>query len=223
MARQAETDLYGPVKAYLEALGYEVKAEVGAADVVAIRDGAAPLIVELKLGFSLTLLQQAVARQAISDDVYVAVPRWSGRVGWRSFKANIGLCKRLGVGVMSVRASDGAVQVHADPGPFRPRKSKRKQAALMGEFMRRNGDPNMGGSRGSIVTAYQQDAECVAAFLAANGQTKGAVVVARTGVARATRMMADNHYGWFVRVATGIYDLTEAGAKAVADGSAPQR
>ncbi|MBZ0127515.1 MAG: hypothetical protein K8F59_00200 [Rhodobacteraceae bacterium] len=215
MARTAETDLYGPIKAYLEALGYVVKAEVGAADVVAVRGDAAPVIVELKVGFSLTLLQQAVARQAISDAVYVAVPRWSGRVGWRAFKANIGLCKRLGVGVMSVRLADGVVQVHADPAPFRPRKSKGKQAALMGEFSRREGDPNQGGSRGSIVTAYQQDAERIAAFLAANGQSKGAEVARQTGVARATRMMADNHYGWFCRVSTGIYDLTEAGAKAV--------
>ena len=73
----------------------------------------------------------------------------------------------------------------------------------------------VGGSRGSIVTAYQQDAERIAAFLAVNGQSKGAEVARQTGVARATRMMADNHYGWFCRVSTGIYDLTEAGAKAV--------
>ena len=64
----AETDLYAPVKSWLEGLGYEVKAEVGTADVVALRDGdSAPVIVELKAGFSLALLQQAVARQAISD------------------------------------------------------------------------------------------------------------------------------------------------------------
>lgn len=27
--------------------------------------------------------------------------------------------------------------------------------------------------------------------------------------------MADNYYGWFTRVATGIYDLTPAGEKAL--------
>ena len=27
-------------------------------------------------------------------------------------------------------------------------------------------------------------------------------------------MMANNHYGWFIRVETGIYDLTEAGRTA---------
>ena len=40
----------------------------------------------------------------------------------------------------------------------------------------------------------------------------------KTGVARATRMMADNHYGWFERVGTGVYGLTEAGQAALGKG-----
>lgn len=84
MADIQETELYPPVKAWLETLGYEVKAEVGPADVMACRNDTEPVIVELKTGFSLTLLQQAVARQSITDLIYVAVPRWKGRNGWRS-------------------------------------------------------------------------------------------------------------------------------------------
>ena len=38
-----ETELYGPVKAFLEAAGYDVKAEIGAADVMALRDGSDPV------------------------------------------------------------------------------------------------------------------------------------------------------------------------------------
>lgn len=216
MSRLCETDLYGPVKTYLSRLGYEVKGEVGAADVVALRPGEAPLIVELKTGFSLTLLQQAVARQAVSDTVYVAVPRWTGKAGWRSFKGNVGLCKRLGVGVLSVRLNDGHVQAHCDPVPFRPRKSKPRKAALLKEFAGREGDPNKGGmTRKTIVTAYRQGAQSCAAFLAENGPSKGAVVARETGVARATTMMRDNHYGWFEKVETGIYGLSAAGRAAV--------
>jgi hypothetical protein len=29
--------------------------------------------------------------------------------------------------------------------------------------------------------------------------------------------MADNHYGWFDRVARGVFDLTPAGRKGLAD------
>ena len=34
MSKPSETDLYPPVKAFFEALGYEVKAEIGAADFI---------------------------------------------------------------------------------------------------------------------------------------------------------------------------------------------
>ena len=216
-----ETELYAPVKAHLEAQGYEVKAEVGAADVMACRKGDDPLIVELKTGFSLTLLQQAVARQSISDFVYVAVPRWSGKSGWRTFKGNVGLCKRLGLGVMSVRVKDGHVQVHVDPGVFRPRKSKRRKGVLQREFEQREGDPNVGGTRGQIVTAYRQNAVKCATYLAQNGPTKGAIVARETGVVKATRMMADNHHGWFVSVALGIYDLTDGGRGEITNNDRP--
>jgi hypothetical protein len=210
MTRPRETDLYAPVKAHLEAAGYTVKAEVGPADVMGVA-GEEIVLVELKTGFSLTLLQQAVARQAITDAVYVAVPRWLGRSGWKAFKGNVDLCKRLGLGVLSVRLDDGFVQVHADPVPFRPRKSPTRRARLLGEFARRAGDPNTGGTRVRVMTAYRQDAERIAAHLAEHGASRGAEVAQATGVARATRMMRANHYGWFERVTTGVYALTGAG------------
>ena len=212
MKNPSETDLYAPIKGWLEGLGYEVKSEVGAADVVAIRDDHPPLIVELKLGFSLTLLHQGVARQAISDSVYVAVPRWKGKAGWRTFKRNVGLCKRLALGVVSVRLEDGFVQVHADPSSFQPRKSKPRQVKLLSEFKRREGDPNAGGTRGQIVTAYKQDAEKCAVYLAEHGSSKGSVVRDATGVKNATTVMRNNHYGWFRRLGNGIYELTEKGS-----------
>jgi len=215
MTKPSETDLYPPVKAFFEALGYEVKAEIGAADVMALRGDEPPVIVELKLGFSLTLLQQGIARQKVTDQVYLAVPRWKGRAGYKAFKGNLGLCKRLGLGVISISAA-GEVQVHHDPAPFQPRKVKRRQTTLMAEFERREGDPNKGGAtRAGLVTSYRQEALRCAAYLAEHGPTKGAVVAKATDVPRATRVMADNHYGWFERVEKGIYALTDAGQGAL--------
>ncbi len=214
----AEIDLYAPVKAWLEARGFEVKAEVGAADVVAVKDGEEPVIIELKTSFSLVLLQQAVARQAVTDAVYVAVPRWKGRAGWKAFSGNIGLCKRLGLGVLSVRPKDGAVEVHCDPAPFQPRKSKVRKARLLKAFSRLEGDPNTGGMRGEKVTVYRQDAEKCAVFLNENGASRGRDVAQGTGVEKATTMMRDNHYGWFEKVDKGVYMLSEAGVTALAQG-----
>jgi hypothetical protein len=216
-----ETDLYPPVKAFLEAQGYTVKAEVGAADVVACRrDGpdaaAPPLIVELKTGFSLALFHQGIARLALSDAVYLAVPRGRGRRWQRALRDNVKLARRLGLGLLTVRLPDGRVEVHCDPGPYVPRRDTRRQAALLREFAERRGDPNLGGARGARMTAYRQDAIACAAHLSRHGPCKGAAVRDATGVARATTLMRDNHYGWFQRVATGVYALSPAGAAALA-------
>lgn len=203
-----ETDLYLPVKAHFEGLGYDVKAEVKDADVMAVKPGEAPVIIELKTGFSLILLQQGIARQALTDQVYLAVPRWKGKAGWRMFKGNLGLCKRLGLGVISVNVAESSVQVHHDPRPFIPRKNKAKTEKLLAEFARREGDPNLGGSKaGGRVTAYRQGAEKCRAYLLEHGPSKGAEVAKATGVKHATRMMRDNHYGWFEKVEVGVYGV----------------
>ncbi len=220
MGRILETELYPPVKAFLAAQGYEVKAEVGSADVVACRGDEEPVIVELKTGFSLSLFHQAVERQAVTDTVYVAVPRGTGRRFQQALKSNLKLARRLGLGVITVRLSDGFVEVHLDPAPYSPRKSKPRKDRLLREFARRVGDPNTGGStRTSLVTAYRQDAMRCAAHLEANGPSRGAEVARATGVACATRMMADDHYGWFERVERGIYGLTPRGLASLEDAS----
>ena len=53
-SRRAETSLYGPVKRYLETLGFTVKGEVCGCDLVALRGDELPIVVigELKLSFS---------------------------------------------------------------------------------------------------------------------------------------------------------------------------
>ena len=211
-----ESDLYDPVKAFLTGQGYEVKGEVGALDVLALRGDEAPLVVELKTGFSLALLHQAVARQAITDLVYVAVPQPSGKAGAKALRANVGLCRRLGLGVLTVRLSDGLVMAQADPAPFQPRKQPKRQARLLREFQRLAGDPNRGGSvRQGLMTGYRQDALRCAAVLAEAGPSRGRDVAAAAGVAMATRIMADNHHDWFQRVATGVYTLSDAGRAAL--------
>ena len=218
-----ETDLYGPVKALLEGQGYEVKGEVGAADVAAVRGEEPPVLVELKTKFSLALFHQAIERLAVSETVYVAVPRGTGKRFQNALRENLKLCRYLGVGLLCVRLSDGTVECLLDPGPYAPRKSRKKQVRLMREFAARDGDPNVGGSRGQIMTAYRQDALRCALYLESAGETRGARVAADTGVGRATTLMRDNHYGWFARVGTGLYDLDGAGREMLATLAADLR
>jgi hypothetical protein len=203
-----EATLYEPIKRFLEMQCYVVKAEIGAADVVAVRGEESPVIVEIKTGFSLSLFHQATKRQTITDLVYIAVPASRDLSFRRALRKNQTLCRRLGLGLITVRLPGMQVVVHVDPAPHRPRQSQRKKAQLLGEFSRRVGDPNVGGAtRQSLVTAYRQDALRCARFLSENGATKAALVAKGSGVSNARRIMADNHYGWFERVGTGVYDL----------------
>lgn len=210
-----ETDLYLPVKRLLEGQGYTVKGEVGAVDVVAMRDGDEPVIVELKTGFSLSLFHQAVQRQSICDAVYVAVPRGTGRASLNALADNKSLCRRLGLGLITVRLSDSFVEIHCDPAPYKPRQSKPRKARLLREFAKLVGDPNSGGStRRNLITAYRQEALLCLRLLTEQGPSKASVVAKATCIVHARRLMADNHYGWFERLGAGIYALGPKGVEA---------
>ncbi len=59
-----KTSLHPAVKQFLESAGFHVKSEVSGCDVVAVRDGQTErlTVVEMKRGFNLDLLLQAVER-----------------------------------------------------------------------------------------------------------------------------------------------------------------
>jgi hypothetical protein len=200
-----ETELYAPIKKFLETLGYVVKSEVKGCDVVGLGKDDVPVIVELKISLNLQLFYQAIDRSALSDMVYVAVPRPKRGTPLDAVK----LCKRIGIGLIVVTAA-GSVEVLADPAPYQPRKNQKRLAKLLGEFRKREGDPNIGGSVGrKLMTAYRQDALKCAQQILANGPSSPKHIKATTGVDRAATILRDNHYGWFERVERGIYAVTD--------------
>lgn len=212
-----ETELYAPIKSYLEGQGYEVKAEVKDCDLVAIRGGEEPVIIELKLSLSITLLMQGIDRQTMTDAVYVAVPAGKGKRWISQVKDAVKLCRRLGLGLISVRfdAKTPSVLVHCDAGPYLPRKVKKRKEALLKEFERRVGDPNTGGqNKRKIITAYRQDALRIAMALT-NGPNKPSVLKKELGVEKTASILQADHYGWFERVERGVYELRVSGHEAL--------
>ena len=213
-----ESDLYPALKAYLTAQGYDVKAEIGDCDILARRGDDPPVVVEMKLTFSLALVMQGVARQTLVDTVYLAVPMSSGR-GWTlRYRDILALCRRLGLGLLAVDPGQGTVAAHLDPAPYAPRQNIRKAGRLLREFERRVGDPNTGGTnRTPRMTAYRQDALRCAAHLATHGPSTPASIAQATGTLRAATLMRADHYGWFDRPARGLYALSPKGEAAVTD------
>jgi hypothetical protein len=216
-SRQSESDLYAPVKHHLESLGYAVRGEVGRCDMLAVSEETI-LAVELKLTFGLPVLYQALQRLSAVDLVYIAVAVPEGRAARRNWDARlpeaVRLCRMLGVGLLSVR--NGAIIAHADPGPYQPRKQHKQRAKLLGEFTRRSGDHNIGGTtRRPRMTAYREDALACAGLLATGGAMKAAAVRDATGIATASALLRNNVYGWFEKIARGTYGVTPSGQSAL--------
>ena len=217
----AEEDLNEPIKLFLEAQGYEVKGEIGACDIVAVRDGETPVVVELKERLTLALVLQAVDRLSVSDTVYIAYRVGKGHsASWRSRKKQVtSLLRRLGLGLLTV-STRGRVEAVLDPAPYRPRSNTARQRRLLKEFAERVGDPEVGGSSSrQRLTSYRQDVLRCARELAEDGALKVSVIRERTDVQRAGTILRDNHYGWFDRVKTGYYELTPKGRQELPDWS----
>ena len=71
MTEFKETDLYEPIRAFLEEEGYQVQAEVKHCDIAAEKNGRL-VVVELKRAFGLKLVYQGLERQSLTDEVFAA-------------------------------------------------------------------------------------------------------------------------------------------------------
>jgi len=224
----SEADLYAPIKEFLEAQGYSVKGEIGACDIVAIREESeghpdsennSMVIVELKKQFNLALVLQAVDRLRLCENVYIAF-----RVGkrqsasWRTKRKQVlQLLRRLGVGLLTVSTRDRVV-CELDPLPYQPRTDKPRRLRLLKEFAERVGDPEAGGSSSKKrLTAYRQDALRCARELVNIEELKVSTVRDQADVERAGPILRDNHYGWFERTRRGYYALSPKGARELSE------
>lgn len=211
-----ESDLYPPLKHFLESQGYEVKGEIQGCDVVAVRSDEPPVVVELKLVLNLDLVLQAVDRFALTSKVYIGVPKRCSALKRRR-KQVFKLLKMLGLGLLIIdpQTRVGAVDVPFDPGPYRPRRHKVRQGRLLGEFRKRVGDPNLGGTstRKGILTAYRQRAVAIAHRLETQGPTKASDIATALGDPKARDILYRDVYGWFDRPSRGVYALSPKGSR----------
>lgn len=203
MAGLLERELYGPVRDYLESLGYEVKGEVKECDVAAVRDGEL-IVVELKRGFTLELIYQAVDRQRIADGVYVAVPLPKRGYMAPHMQDMRSLCRRLELGLIFVGfTSSGTPQIDVALHPkeaSQPRRNKKRRLAVLREHGERANSTNEGGvTRKKILTAYKEQALLAARILRENGPLSADGVKKQGGPKNAAAILGRNPMGWFQR------------------------
>ncbi len=207
-----ETELYAPIKYFLESLGYTVKGEVGAIDVFAMKKEES-IAVELKNQITLKLIYQAIDRQKIADDVYIAIPKLALKSHQTNYRSFILLLRRLGIGLMVIQ--NDMVNIVIDPSQYdlelSKKRNKKKHINLINEFKNRNNDSNIGGSKGKRLTVYREKAIIVAKVLFEGEIMSPKQIKDMTGIIETSSIMQKNYYNWFNRVSHGRYELTENG------------
>lgn len=210
-----EVQMYPIIKDYLETLNFDVKAEIDDVDIMAVKDNKT-LLIEMKNTLSLTLIYQGILRQKLSDFVYLAVSKPTEKIiKSKTFKEKKAIIKRLGLGLMLVDVDKSLITVLIDPSLPTVIKNNKKKKKLEKEFLLRKTTSNQGGvTQTKIITAYRELALEILAFLDGSEQPVQAIVN-HTNQIKASRLLIDNHYGWFLRVERGIYKLSSKGEKAL--------
>lgn len=178
-----ESDLYEPVKKWLENRDYEVFSEVKPAytdcraDVVGINPTSV-VVVELKLSLSLDLLEQAVqwSQRQYANYVYIAVPwKTSKKPKWdRSPRIDNWLvtyiCRTFNIGVLFVEETRDGWTINDKP--FLPSKYKRigkedgfRSVIEKYRYEYKNSDIKGGQSGGGYVSQYRVTIDRVKEFL----------------------------------------------------------
>lgn len=212
-----ETDLYPPVRDFLAAQGFTVRAEVHRCDVAATR-GDDLVIVELKASLTLELLLQAVQRQRLTDTVYLAVPRPATSAQDARLRALRPLLRRLELGLLIVDlgGSPAGVLVVLQPQPLQRRRQAKARRALLQELAARTGDDNAGGStRRPLVTVYREQALFIALLMHRFGAMAPRRLRELGAATKALSIVRNDVYGWFERLDHALYGLKSAGAQAL--------
>ncbi len=214
-----EKDLFGPIKKFFEAQGYTCDGEVKDIDLYMEKDGVS-VAVELKITLDFKAVQQAALRQKVADDVYIGTFR-PKNMSSSACRDKLYLLKRLGIGLIIITKSTGAVTVLNEPiirplSEFRSR-SKVKRAAVKKEFSKRKTKMNVGGVHGTkLITGYREDALVVLDSLCAlGGESDTRTIHKQSGIAKTAGILRDNYYGWFVKAGKGLYKISDEGYNAL--------
>ena len=212
MTEFKETDLYEPIRAFLEEEGYQVQAEVKHCDIAAQKDGAL-VVVELKKAFGLKLVYQGLERQSLTEQVFVAIPRPQKGAREKAWKDMLRLLKRLELGLLTVALDSPlrTVDVVLTPADSRMRRNKRKKEQVQAELAGRQMAVNVGGmTRRKIITAYREKSLRLACVLERAGKISLAELREK-GLEELTGLLSRNYDKWFERVEKGVYALSEKG------------
>jgi hypothetical protein len=219
-SKRQETDLFLPIKAYLEAQGYQVYSEVRGADLLAKKGSEKEeewIAIEMKTKMSLKLLNQGVARQESFDSVYLALPLEGSQAQIPGYKELRKTLVRLGLGMIVARflRRGSRVEILLHPGEEKRRSRPSKRQGMIREIDGRYAELNQAGEASVVekFTAYKQQCLLIAwALEKAGPQGISPKDLRRLDLPeRCGALLGQNIYGWFDRIRRGTYTISEAG------------
>lgn len=211
-----ETELFQPIKEFLENQGYQVKGEIGAIDCFAMKNNES-IAVELKTSITLKLIYQAVERQKIADSVYVAIPKSAIASHRSQYKSFLLLLRRLSVGLLIVSSSGVEVLLDAKDYDLNQSRNRNKQHKhqLISEFNHRKSNANLGGMKGKKITFYKEQAIEILKVIHAHPGISPKEIKVLTDIKNIASILQKNYYGWFHRLDRGSYVLSDKGIEEI--------
>lgn len=206
---KTEKELYLPVKLYFEKLGFSVDGEVKNCDLLAIKNDVV-VVAELKKTFNISLVYQLIERKSITPYVYAVIIRPKNFRSKRT-KQMLKLVKILGVGLLVVSETSGVIEEIIKPNIVQNdiKINTKKRKKVSDEFDKRTYKENIGGvNRKKVLTAYRENS--IAALCIAD---KYGIIETRKIKDNIKKTVQSNYYGWFYRIKTGVYGITEIGMK----------
>lgn len=214
-----EQDFYIPIKKHFEKQGFDVKAEVNDCDCVCVKDDLM-IICEFKLRFNITLVFQGLDRQKLADYVYLCIPKYKGKVGYRNFLKAKNLVTRLGLGLILVNLdnNNSVCEVVVLPQNVGIRKNTKKKNNLIKEYNGRKFDLNQGGQTGQkINTVFRETCIRLLCAFEIEEEISTRKLVAYYGFEKGvTGILYRNALGYFSRTnKKGVYRMSNIGKLAL--------
>ena len=214
MKRLKESDLYPPVKDFFENRGYTVRGEVQNCDLAAEKGGEL-IVVEIKKQINISLLYQAIDRQRFSNQVYIACTRPKKNQSKAKY-----IAERLGLGLIFVNIEDEFSPLDIVALPIEKTKvSNKKYKVILQEINNRLLDTGGGLNQKKYLTSFRESNIKIASALKVYGKPASSKFLQenfdcpeKTGYA-----MRRNYYGWFEKIDTGMYQLSEDGERCLAE------
>jgi len=209
--KHKESDMYEPIKNLLVTQGFIVRGEVKGCDIAAVQ-GDVLWVVEMKLSANITLIYQAMERQAAATSVFVAIPRPKNTRD-SNFRSLQKLLTKLEIGLITVALDSPLKNAEILIFPGEKSRANKKSESIKKEVFGRLTDTTGGVTKEKINTAYRERCIKIASLIEARGASSAKDLVSFGCEKDAGNILRANYFGWFEKIGKGTYDITESARK----------